>query len=494
MGAIRGIEVLHRIERFFVNIAILADSATLAVSFVFAYWLRATLHSFGDDLSRFSYYASWFSLILPIFIGWLAVFGLYRSVSLDHPMRMIGSIIQACLFSILTILTVLYMVKEDAVSRLVINFFAVTAVVGLSVERLGLRLLINQRAMLLVHDRWRRRNRPRWEVLLVAEPQDAQAYLTLIETHRHWGIDISAVIHPSRTLGLASAMVADGGSESSVAYGVDWDRVLDDHEIDEVVTVAQGLTTGYLLDLQEACADRGLLFRMLVTIPQAAEGRYQIADVGSGRYLVSLEPVPRDPLPLAIKRIMDVLGASIGLVICVGVYLWYAPRLRRESPGPVLFSHHRTGRNGRPFLCHKFRTMVVGAEDMQNEMSSQSKFGAAFCKLENDPRITPAGAWMRKHYLDELPQFWNVLRGDMSLVGPRPSPVIEATYYIDWQRRRLSMKPGLTGLFQIKGHRAVEDFDEVVKLDCEYIDNWSLWLDVKVIWLTAAKLLRADGL
>ena len=261
-----------------------------------------------------------------------------------------------------------------------------------------------------------------------------------------------------------------------------------------MVAVSHGVGASHLLGLQDACAERGLTFRILVTMPDPKVGRYTVDDVGAGRYLVSLETVPQDVGPLAVKRAMDIVGALIGLVACGVVYLWYALWLRRESPGPVVFSQQRTGRNGRPFRCHKFRTTVVDAERQQKELSQRGKFGAVLGKLEDGPRITRSGAWMRRYYLDELPQFWNVLRGDMSLVGPRPSLVIEATSYIDRQRRRLSMKPGITGLFQINSRHAGDDFERVVELDCAYIDNWSLWLDVKLLWKTMTKVMKADGL
>ncbi|HXR25971.1 MAG TPA: sugar transferase, partial [Candidatus Binataceae bacterium] len=293
---------------------------------------------------------------------------------------------------------------------------------------------------------------------------------------------------------LGSAMAADGGGKQPVRYSVDWQEMLENYEIDEVVTVSHGVGAGHLLGLQDACAERGLTFRILVTMPAPQVGRYKIDDVGGGRYLVTLETVPRDPLRLAVKRSMDVMGALIGLAVCGVVYLWYARRLRRESPGPVLFTQQRTGRNGRLFRCHKFRTMIVDAERQQNELAQRSKLGPRFIKLDDDPRITPTGAVLRRYHLDEMPQFWNVLEGEMSLVGPRPSQAIEVEKYSERQRRRLSMKPGMTGLFQVNGHRAVEDFDGVVELDCAYIDNWSLWLDVKLLWKTLATVVKADGL
>ena len=486
--------MLSRIEKFFVKITILADSATLVISFVFAYWLRTHLHVFDVELPPFKSYVSVLSFVLPTFIAWMMVFGLYRSASLRQPLRLIGAITQACVMGTLTVLSLLYMTRNADLSRFVVDTFALMSVAGLSLERLAVRVLLNQRTMLFVHHQWQRAQRRRWEVLLVADAQDADAYLDMVRAHPQWGIEVAAIVNPVHGMTLGSAMAADGGGMQPVRYNVDWQEMLENYEIDEVVAVSHGVGASHLLGLQDACAERGLTFRILVTMPDPQVGRYRIDDVGGGRYLVTLETVPRDPLLLAVKRIMDVMGALIGLAVCGVVYLWYARQLRRESPGPVLFTQQRTGRNGRLFRCYKFRTMVMDAERQQNELAQRSKFGAVFCKVEDDPRITRIGAWMRQHYLDELPQFWNVLRGEMSLVGPRPSPIIEATYYVDRQRRRLSMKPGIAGLFQINGHRTVADFDGVVELDCAYIDNWSLWLDVKLLWKTMTKVMKADGL
>jgi exopolysaccharide biosynthesis polyprenyl glycosylphosphotransferase len=486
--------VLRRIENVFVKITILADNATLVISFVFAYWLRSRLHVFGVGLPPFKSYVSVLSFILPAFIAWMMVFGLYRSASLRQPLRLIGSITQACVMGTLTVLSLLYMTRNTDLSRFVVDTFALMSVAGLSLERLAVRVLLNQRTMLFVHHQWQRAERRCWQVLLVAEARDAEAYLDMVRAHPHWGIEVAAIVNPARGMALGSAMAADGGGMQSVRYNVDWQEMLENYEIDEVVTVSHGVGGSHLQGLQDACAERGLTFRILVTMPEPQVGRYRIDDVGGGRYLVTLETVPRDPLRLAVKRIMDVMGALIGLAVCGVVYLWYARRLRRESPGPVLFTQPRTGRNGRVFQCHKFRTMIVDAERQQNELAQRSKLGPRFIKLDDDPRITPTGAFLRRYHLDEMPQFWNVLEGEMSLVGPRPSQAIEVEKYNERQRRRLSMKPGMTGLFQVNGHRAVEDFDGVVELDCAYIDNWSLWLDVKLLWKTLATVVKADGL
>jgi exopolysaccharide biosynthesis polyprenyl glycosylphosphotransferase len=475
--------VLGQIEKFSVKLTILADSATLVISFVFAYWLRANLHVSSYVLPPFKHYAWALGFILPSFIAWLTVFGLYRSASWEQPLRLIGSIAKACLVGILTVLSLLYMSENALLSRFVIDTFALIAVAGLIFERLALRALVTQR-----------RKRRRREVLLVAEQHDAEAYLDLLHDHPYWGVEVAAIVSPTQRVALGSVSPAGRGSERLIARSVAWRQMLDNHIIDEVVATSAWSGGDQLLDLQEACTERGLTFRILMTMPDTKVGRYNLEDVGRGRYLVSLETVPQDPLPLAVKRIIDVVGALIGLAVCGIMYLWYARRLRRESPGPVIFAQRRVGRNGRLFECYKFRTMSVGAEHQQRELVRRSKLGPVFIKLIDDPRVTSTGAWLRRYHLDEMPQFWNVLKGEMSLVGPRPSQPVEVEKYSNRQRRRLSMKPGLTGLFQINGHGSVKDFEGVVELDCAYIDNWSLWLDVRLLIKTLAKVRKADGL
>jgi lipopolysaccharide/colanic/teichoic acid biosynthesis glycosyltransferase len=151
------------------------------------------------------------------------------------------------------------------------------------------------------------------------------------------------------------------------------------------------------------------------------------------------------------------------------------------------------GRNGRRFKLFKFRTMHVTAEDQLRGLLKQNQMSGHVFKMKNDPRVTPLGRAMRRRYLDELPQFWNVLKGQMSLVGTRPPTCAEVANYSAHHRRRLSMKPGMTGLWQMTGNGRVTDFEEIVRLDCKYIDNWSLWLDCRIIAKTVLKMLRGGG-
>lgn len=196
---------------------------------------------------------------------------------------------------------------------------------------------------------------------------------------------------------------------------------------------------------------------------------------------------------VVIKRMIDIVGALIGLLITVLVGIILAPFLLLESPGPLVFCQERVGVNGRIFKFYKFRSMYADAEEHKKELMAQNEVQGLMFKMENDPRITKVGAFIRKTSIDELPQFWNVLKGDMSLVGTRPPTVDEYEQYNYYQKRRISFRPGITGLWQISGRSDIKDFDEVVKLDLEYIDNWSLLLDFKIILKTILVVFKGSG-
>jgi lipopolysaccharide/colanic/teichoic acid biosynthesis glycosyltransferase len=174
-------------------------------------------------------------------------------------------------------------------------------------------------------------------------------------------------------------------------------------------------------------------------------------------------------------------------------YPLVALAIKIDSAGPVLFSQERIGRNGRRFTFYKFRSMYRDAEERKEELAGRNEMSGPMFKLEDDPRITRVGRFLRKTSLDELPQFFNIVKGDMSLVGTRPPTADEFEKYNQRYRRRISMTPGLTGLWQTSGRSDIEDFDEVVKLDLQYIDNWSLWLDIKILLKTVAVVFSGKG-
>lgn len=206
------------------------------------------------------------------------------------------------------------------------------------------------------------------------------------------------------------------------------------------------------------------------------------------------------------KRLLDILGGIVGCILTGILYLLLAPRIKKESPGPVFFTQTRIGKNGKPFKLYKFRSMYLDAEERKKELMSQNRIGNGLMfKLEFDPRVignkidengnrtTGIGEFIRKYSLDEFPQFYNVLKGDMSLVGTRPPTQEEVRLYEARHRMRLATKPGITGMWQVNGRSNVLDFDEVVRLDASYINEWSIWLDLKILLKTVLVVFKKEG-
>ena len=196
---------------------------------------------------------------------------------------------------------------------------------------------------------------------------------------------------------------------------------------------------------------------------------------------------------LVVKRLMDILGACVGLLLTALLAVVIAPLIVLDSRGPVFFAQNRVGRNGRTFRLYKFRSMRKDADALKASMMAENEMEGALFKIQNDPRITRVGRFLRHTSLDEMPQFWNVLKGEMSLVGTRPPTVDEYALYTPHQKRRLSFRPGITGLWQISGRNNISSFNEVVELDLEYIDNWSIRLDSKILAKTILVVIERKG-
>lgn len=207
--------------------------------------------------------------------------------------------------------------------------------------------------------------------------------------------------------------------------------------------------------------------------------------------LLTFVAAPHDEIQLLVKRLTDIAVAAVALLVLSPVLAIIAALIKLTSPGPVIFRQQRCGLNGRRFTLYKFRSMVANAEQLKPQLEHLNMKRTAF-KIANDPRVTPMGKWMRKFSIDEWPQLWNVLRGDMSLVGPRPAVPEEVERYERWQRRRLRMRPGLTCLWTIAGRDHL-DFETWMRLDLEYIDNWSLALDWSIIFQTIPMVLTGKG-
>ena len=220
---------------------------------------------------------------------------------------------------------------------------------------------------------------------------------------------------------------------------------------------------------------------------------HKTTEIFAGFTVLSYEASVFDYRRLFIKRIIDIIGALVGLAITAVLTPFIALAIKLDSRGPVFFAQKRVGKNGRYFKLYKFRSMYVDAEARKEELMAQNEMDGPMFKVEHDPRITRVGAFLRKTSLDELPQFYNILIGNMSLVGTRPPTVDEFNQYDLYYRRRLSIKPGLTGLWQVSGRSDITDFKEVVKLDLEYIDNWSLSSDIRILLMTVWVVVMKKG-
>lgn len=469
-----------RREIFFGQLVCGVDVITLTISYMAAYWLRD--HAFGSwygELRPLEGYLWILWVALPIWVFFSRKLGLYGTAAYDSIPSILNRLWRLQALSILTVFSAMYLTRAIDVSRLLLQSFLVVSTLALLAEKIAIRIA-------LVYYRNRPTEQSR-NVLVIGAPSQAGRLFDYLQDQLYWG---------GQVVGLLSSNGRNDqecGGKPVLGHLADLAPVLHDHIVDEVVAVSAGGEGMQLVDVARACLERGVTFRTLVELPPMPVGRYHVEDLDRGRFLLSLETVPQEPVPLLIKRIVDILGALVGLFLCGPIFLWYSCKLKRESPGAILFRQERVGENGRIFTLYKFRTMRPDAEACLPELMARNEMNGYMFKMKNDPRVIPSGKTLRRRHLDEMPQFWNVLKGDMSLVGTRPPTPDEVASYMPHHYRRLSMKPGLTGLWQINGNGTVSDFEKVVKLDCEYIDQWSLWLDCKIMTRTVIKVLRGEG-
>ncbi|MBC8071572.1 MAG: sugar transferase [Deltaproteobacteria bacterium] len=273
----------------------------------------------------------------------------------------------------------------------------------------------------------------------------------------------------------------------------DLERLLDTEVVDEVVFAVPGRGLESFEAALQACDLRGVdvLVTMQGMVP--GSGKMELANVtGFDMPMIGLSRVPSSQPLLLLKRVLDILGAAAAIAMLSPVMLATFIAIKLDSPGPVLFKQVRAGRNGRKFVMLKFRSMCNDAEKRREALQHLNEMDGPVFKITNDPRITRVGRFIRKTSIDELPQFFNVLFGDMSLVGPRPPLPSEVALYEGWQRRRLSVRPGITGAWQVSGRNGI-DFAQWMQLDLDYIDKWSLWLDIKILARTVPAVLMRSG-
>ncbi|MDD6233293.1 MAG: sugar transferase, partial [Frisingicoccus sp.] len=273
------------------------------------------------------------------------------------------------------------------------------------------------------------------------------------------------------------------GKEDALSY-------MQNHQVDRVyIDLERDSKAGK--ELLKGCNEMGITVHYVLS-PNSIDGKSVIEQIGNSMVVTSSLRFAssRD---LMLKRIMDIVGGIVGCILTGILTVIIGPIIYVQSPGPIFFSQKRVGQNGRIFRIYKFRSMYPDAEERKKELMEQNKMKGHMFKMDNDPRIIPIGHFIRKTSLDEFPQFWNVLKGDMSLVGTRPPTVDEYEKYERHHKARLATKPGLTGMWQVTGRSDIVDFEEVVQLDMNYIQEWNLGLDIKIIFKTVKNMFTGKG-
>lgn len=380
------------------------------------------------------------------------------------------AVFKAVFLATLLLTSFIYLSGVKTISRLVIVSSGLLNAVTLAAWRAWRRSVVEERA---------RSGRGARNVIIVGAGRTGNELARHLEQNRQFGLVVKGFLDGNhhadpRVLGKIEDL-------ASVVRG---------HFIDEVIVTVPSARDVVRSVAQEA---RRLRFDVKV-VPELCDGLAWGAPI---EYLgdfpvMSLHREPIPALGLLVKRTVDLIGASLGLLLLSPLLLLVALAIRLDSPGPVLYRSRRVGRKAREFVCYKFRTMVADADSRKEELRHLNERRGPFFKIANDPRLTRLGKFLRRYSLDELPQLWNVLKGEMSLVGPRPHPVDDYRQYTLDCLRRLDVTPGLTGLWQVSARRD-PSFERNLALDLEYIETWNLWLDLKVLLRTVPTVLRGTG-
>jgi exopolysaccharide biosynthesis polyprenyl glycosylphosphotransferase len=446
------------------RLLLMAADAFLAISLL----VGLSVWRFGAD------WAVWWRQIVPRPEAFLALYaltwvialtlqGLYRPRARWSLLREALDVIRATVVMALATLALLFLFYLPDVSRL----FLLVLFPAQALATIGLRA-----ALRWTMERFRQRGRNLRNVLVLGAGPRGQAFAEKLEAHRELGLRVEGFLDDTHEFALPSRWQLLGRLDEI-------EDVLHTRVVDEVA-ICLPFSQWSLIDaIARLCEEEGKIVRIPMDVLDRAISAGRVEDL-DGTPVFSLVSGPDRALALAAKRLVDALVAGIGLVVLSPLLVALALWVRSDDGGPSLFRQRRMGLHGRPFWLLKFRSMSVDAEARQSEVADRNEISGSAFKVTNDPRITKGGRFLRRTSLDELPQLWNVLKGEMSLVGPRPPLPSEVEGYDLWHRRRLSMKPGITGLWQVRGRRD-PDFDTWVQADLEYIDRWSLWLDVKIL-------------
>jgi exopolysaccharide biosynthesis polyprenyl glycosylphosphotransferase len=450
------------------------DAVATCVAFFGAYYLAGVFwqewFGFREILPLHRYL--WLLYIsAPLWLILLALFGGYDLSPLERIRDSLRRMALPLFMGAAAIGAVVFFSKELEFSRRVVGAFAIGNVALLL---LGRTLVLLLAPVLYQTDRALRR------VLIIGTGPAARRFGETVR-QAGWGLALEGYI--------------SSGDEplSSECLGTlaELSALLDERAIDDVVMVESGVESGLVRDVIRRCEEVGVRLHIPPEFFDAELSRPHVESF-RGTPMLTFSPVPYDPLSLAIKRAFDITSALLlGAIFALPMAI-FALVIKATSPGPVFFRQRRCGLYGREFVMVKFRTMVADAEQRRAELDTANEMAGPVFKMRDDPRVTPFGGWLRRHSLDELPQLWNIFKGDMSLIGPRPPIPAEVRRYERWQRRRLSMRPGGTCIWQVTD-RNLATFDKWMEYDLQYIDHWSLWLDFKILVWTVGAVIKGTG-
>ncbi len=452
------------------------ELALTAGAFFLAGWIRSASWIEPGKIFSLPEHLWLLAVVAPAWIPLLWLWGLHRARRTGGPAAELWNILKVVVTGMLAVVTAIVIRKFDP-SRGFLGLFA-----GLDFALLALFRL----AAVSVEHHQRKRGYDRLYVLVAGTGKAARQHLEALRGHPEWGLEVRGVL--SEAPGLALDAVAGCPVLGSIA---DLPDLLRKEVVDEVHFAVSRRTLERLDAAIGACDEMGVTMRVRMGFLDRLNARPRLETVGE-KALLTLASAPRDEGALLVKRVFDVGTSALGLVLASPVLALAALAVRLSSPGPVIFRQKRSGMNGRVFTLYKFRTMVRDAEALREGLLSRNEMDGPVFKVKDDPRVTKVGRILRRLSIDELPQLWNVLRGDMSVVGPRPPVPSEVEKYQRWQRRRLSMRPGITCIWQVSGRNEV-DFKRWMEMDLEYIDNWSLALDFKILLRTIPAVLSSRG-
>jgi exopolysaccharide biosynthesis polyprenyl glycosylphosphotransferase len=363
---------------------------------------------------------------------------------------------------------ILYIVPDNYNSRTLYILFAVLSFTVIASEK----LIIKEFFVII-----RRRNHNTTPIIIFGRGRIASQIYKELSSHPEWGFRIVRMFDLNTTPSQ-------------------FEEILKNSYVEEVFfCIPRTLTNkGFLIDTYlRICEEMGRPARVFMNILSSTRFATWKFHRFMDRPTIISSTAELDPDQVIFKRMLDILVGTIGFLGLVVLYPLLAIIIKITSPGPVFFRQVRVGRNGKRFIIYKFRTMQADAERQKKELLAHNELDGAVFKIKDDPRVTRVGKFMRKFSLDELPQFINVLKGEMSLVGTRPPTPDEVCQYEKWHHRRISVRPGITGLWQVSGRNKISNFDDIVKLDLTYIDSWSIWLDCKIILKTIFVIFQRDA-